>query len=210
MVDVIFSLCTSSTAASISKPRIFLESLEVSKQISHAFLKKSIRNFGKIRCEFQTAEYLVFWKLGPVSRKSRKLFRSEKPFVKLRPAYSVKLLFSYVVKRKKNLKNCKVSCLEKIQRELGHPKRDRKVSGLSRNGPLYPSAGYVSRHSVYETHIKHFGPFSLFFISVSFYSSLLFTLILQSNRIFHWHFSVVILSNFKVVLSFKFNVLLIF
>ena len=35
---------------------------------------------------------------GPVSRKSRKLFRPEKPFVKLRPAYSVKLVFSYVVK----------------------------------------------------------------------------------------------------------------
>ena len=30
---------------------------------------------------------------GPVSRKSRKLFGSEKPFVKLRPAYSVKLVF---------------------------------------------------------------------------------------------------------------------
>ena len=35
---------------------------------------------------------------GAVSRKSRKLFGPEKPFVKLRPAYSVKLVFSYVVK----------------------------------------------------------------------------------------------------------------
>ena len=35
---------------------------------------------------------------GPVSRKSRKLFKPEKPFVKLWPAYSVKLVFSYVVK----------------------------------------------------------------------------------------------------------------
>ena len=35
---------------------------------------------------------------GPVSRESRKLFGPEKPFVKLRPAYSVKLVFSYVVK----------------------------------------------------------------------------------------------------------------
>ena len=34
----------------------------------------------------------------PVSRKSRKLFASEKLFVKLRLAYSVKLVFSYVVK----------------------------------------------------------------------------------------------------------------
>ena len=36
--------------------------------------------------------------LVPVSRKSRKLFGPEKPFAKLRPAYSVKLVFSYVVK----------------------------------------------------------------------------------------------------------------
>jgi len=34
---------------------------------------------------------------GPVSRKFRKLFGPEKPFVRLRPAYSVKLVFSYVV-----------------------------------------------------------------------------------------------------------------
>ena len=36
--------------------------------------------------------------LGLVSRKSRKLFGPEKSFLKLRPAYSVKLVFSYVVK----------------------------------------------------------------------------------------------------------------
>ena len=32
--------------------------------------------------------------LGPVSQKSRKIFGPEKPFVKLRPAYSVKMVFS--------------------------------------------------------------------------------------------------------------------
>ena len=37
-------------------------------------------------------------KQGPVSQKSRKLFGPEKPFVKRRLAYSVKLVFSYVVK----------------------------------------------------------------------------------------------------------------
>ena len=36
---------------------------------------------------------------GPVSRKSCELFGPEKPFVKLRTAYSVKLVFSYVIKR---------------------------------------------------------------------------------------------------------------
>ena len=35
---------------------------------------------------------------GPVSRKSGELFGPEKPFVKLRPAYSGKPVFSYVVK----------------------------------------------------------------------------------------------------------------
>ena len=34
---------------------------------------------------------------GAVSRTSRELFGPEKPFVKLRPAYSVKLVFLYVV-----------------------------------------------------------------------------------------------------------------
>ena len=43
------------------------------------------------------------WLLGPENfsgllRKSRKPFGPEKPFVKLRPTYSVKLVFSYVVK----------------------------------------------------------------------------------------------------------------
>ena len=38
------------------------------------------------------------WELGSVSRKSRTLFGAEKPFVKLRPACSVKLVFSYIVK----------------------------------------------------------------------------------------------------------------
>ena len=36
--------------------------------------------------------------LGPVSRTSRKLLGPKKPFLKLRPAYSVKLVFSYDVK----------------------------------------------------------------------------------------------------------------
>ena len=36
--------------------------------------------------------------VGPVSRTSRENFGPEKPVVKLRPAYSVKLVFSFVVK----------------------------------------------------------------------------------------------------------------
>ena len=85
-----------------------------------------------------TVEHCESSGLGPVSRKSRELFGPEKPFVKLRPAYSLKLVFSYVVKGIK----IKISFVPrddfvlKIQRELCHPKYARKVSGLSRNRPL--------------------------------------------------------------------------
>ena len=48
---------------------------------------------------------------GSVSRQSRNLFGLEKPFVKLRPTYSVKLVFS-CCKGNKNENNFKVSCLE--------------------------------------------------------------------------------------------------
>ena len=56
---------------------------------------------------FPHSFHLVLWLIclhilkfsqGPVSRKCRKLFGPEKPFVKLQPAYFVKLVFSYVVK----------------------------------------------------------------------------------------------------------------
>ena len=77
----------------------------------------------------------------PVSRKSRKRFGHEKPFVKLRTANSTKLIFSYVGKGKQLQKKLQSfvprdAFVLKIQRELGHPKRARKVSGLSRDGSL--------------------------------------------------------------------------
>ena len=50
--------------------------------------------------------------LGPVSRKSRKLIGPENPFLKLRPGYSVMLVFSLCCKGNKNKNNCKVLCLE--------------------------------------------------------------------------------------------------
>ena len=74
---------------------------------------------------------------GPVSRKSRKLFEPEKPFVILWPAYSVRLVFSYGVIRIKN----KISAKFRASRRLRFDQRKRfmtpwKVSGLSRIGPL--------------------------------------------------------------------------
>ena len=47
---------------------------------------------------FFSVFFFFFRDLGPVSRKSRKLFGPEKPFLKLRHPYSVKLVFSYIVK----------------------------------------------------------------------------------------------------------------
>ena len=62
--------------------------------------------------------------LGPVSRKSRKLFEPEKPFVKLRLAYSVRLVFSYVVKRIK----IKITAKFRSSRRLRFDDRKRIMS----------------------------------------------------------------------------------
>ena len=53
--------------------------------------------------------------LGPVSRKSRKLFGSEKPSVKLQPACSVKLVFSHDVKGRKSKITVKFRVLERFR-----------------------------------------------------------------------------------------------
>ena len=82
--------------------------------------------------------------LGPVSRKSQKLFGPEKPFVKLGPAYSVKLVFSYVVKGIKITITAKFRASRRLSFEDTkrimspemRPKCARKVSGLSRNRPV--------------------------------------------------------------------------
>ena len=49
-------------------------------------------------CALENRAYRILGSQGTVSRKSRKRFGSDKPLVKLRPADSVKLVFSYVVK----------------------------------------------------------------------------------------------------------------
>ena len=76
---------------------------------------------------------------GHVSRKSRELFGPEKPFVKLRPAYSVKLIFSHVVKGIKIKITAKFRASRSLRFEdtkrICHPKYTRKFPGLSRNRP---------------------------------------------------------------------------
>ena len=54
---------------------------------------------------------------GPVSRKPRKLFGPEKPFVKFRPAYSVKLVFSHVVKGIKSKTTAKFCASRRLRFE---------------------------------------------------------------------------------------------
>ena len=75
--------------------------------------------------------------LWPVSRKSRKLFGPRKPFLKLRLAHSVKLVFSYVVKRRKIKKRT-------VSPEMG-PKRfgtfEKRAAGLKFCLFSYPFCG---------------------------------------------------------------------
>ena len=80
---------------------------------------------------------------GPVSRKFRKLCGPEKSFLKLRPAYSVKLVFLHVVKGIK----IKITAKFRASRSLRFEYTKRTVtrdapensSGLSRNGTQEPN-----------------------------------------------------------------------
>ena len=87
-----------------------------------------------------SAYFWLLQSLGPVSRKSRKLFGPEKPFVKLRPAYSVKLILSYVVKRIIITENFRASRRLRFEdtKRIMSPKCSWKVLELSRKGPLTP------------------------------------------------------------------------
>ena len=85
---------------------------------------------------------------GPVSRNSRNVFGPEKPLVKLRPAYSVKLVFLYFVKGIKikitaKFRASKRLCFEdtnRISRPEMRPKSfgtfEKQAPGLRRNRPL--------------------------------------------------------------------------
>ena len=71
---------------------------------------------------------------GPVSRKSRKPFNSGKPFVILRPAYPVKLVFPCVAKGIKIKRTAKPRASRRFRFEdpkrFVSPEMRRKVSGL--------------------------------------------------------------------------------
>ena len=78
---------------------------------------------------------------GPVSRKSRKLLGPEKPFVRLWPAYSVKLVFSYVVKGIKIKVTAKFRasrrlCFEDTKRIMSPEMRPKRPPRPEFFGPL--------------------------------------------------------------------------
>ena len=82
----------------------------------------------------------IFSDLGPVSRKSRKLFGPVKPFLKLRLAYSVKLVFSYVVKgiRIKITAKCRASRrlrFEETKRIMSPGMRPKRFGTFEKRAP---------------------------------------------------------------------------
>ena len=77
---------------------------------------------------------------GPVSRKSRKLFGPEKPFVKLRSAYSVKPVFSYVVKGIKIKITAKFRASRRLSFEdttriMSHEMRPKSLGTFEKQAP---------------------------------------------------------------------------
>ena len=106
--------------------------------------------------------------LGSVSRKSRELFGPEKPVVKLRPAYSVKLVFSYVVKGIKIKITAKFRAsrrlrFEDTKRIMSPEIRPKSFGTFEKQAPglenLKPSLGWISFHiilssAVYPAFIK--------------------------------------------------------
>ena len=88
---------------------------------------------------------------GSVSRNSRKPFNPGKPFVILRPAYPVKLVFPCVVKGIKIKINAKFRAPRRFRFEdpkrFMSPEMRQKVSGLKSNGPRVGLSGKRSNSS---------------------------------------------------------------
>ena len=70
---------------------------------------------------FFTPPPIPFLDLGPVSRKSRKLFGPEKPFQKLRSAYSKRLVFYYDFKIREGKFIAKFHVWKRLDYRSGRP-----------------------------------------------------------------------------------------
>ena len=88
--------------------------------------------------------------LGPVSRKSRNLFGPEKQLVKLRPVYSIKLLFSYVEKGIKMKTTAKFRASRRLRfadtKRIMSPEMSPKSFGtFEKQAPGSQSKDYIFR-----------------------------------------------------------------
>ena len=146
---------------------------------SYPFIvETSLNCFSHSKMMTAVTSHMFLPELGPVSRKSRKLFGREKPFVKLRPAYSVKLVFSYVVKGIKITAKFRASRRLRFEdaKRILSPERRRKVSGLSRNRPLISEMppgsakdilhGQTDRSASLRLYILHFSFYFMFWARV--------------------------------------------
>ena len=133
--------------------------------------------------------------LGPVSRKSRKLFGPEEPFVRLRSAYSVKLIFSYVVKGIK----IKITAKFRASRRLRFEDTKRIMSPEMRPktfGTFEKQAPDL--HSMSPTALQYNLNNELYVTSQSGIDSCLFELFSGSKWQLSWFYSFADLWNVKV------------
>ena len=104
---------------------------------------------------------------GPVSPKFRRRGGPEKSFVKLRPAYSVKLVFLHVVQGMKIKITAKFRASRRFRFEdtkrILTRNAPEKSSGLSSNGPHKPNTLPIMQAQS-RAHSKRFLFLSLFFL----------------------------------------------
>ena len=97
---------------------------------------------------------------GSVSRNSRKLFGPGKSFVELRPAYSVKLVFSYVVKGIKIKITAKFRASSRLRFEdtnrIVSPEMRPKSFGTFEKRAPVPSKNMLITMQIYsKSHVLH-------------------------------------------------------
>ena len=108
--------------------------------VSNKLIKVKFPPWRDNEADISSVGHLLWRRTNAWNARGSFLESPEKLFVKLRPAYSVKLVFSYVVKGIKIKITAKFQATRRLRFEdtkriTCHPKCSGKVSGLSRNGP---------------------------------------------------------------------------
>ena len=139
---------------------------------SYPFIvETSLNCFSHSKMMTAITSHMFLPELGPVSRKSRKLFGPKKPFVKLRPAYSVNLVFSYVVKgiRIKITAKFRASRrlrFEDAKRILSPERRPKVISEMSPGSAKDIPHGQTDRSASLRLYILHFSFYFMFWARV--------------------------------------------